>query len=498
MDWFTVDKEGLAKLMARKGGKAFVFFELLQNAWDTDATRVDIHTEVIKGRPLVRVTVKDDDPEGFANLTHAYTLFAESAKKDDPEKRGRFNLGEKLVLSLCEEAEIRTTKGMVRFDKDGRSSSNQAASRLEKGSVFTALVRMTRAEYDEAVRALGTAIQPHDKDTYFNDEPFATRKQVVSFPLPLKTEIADSEGQLRPTIRSALVALHEVRENEVPTLYEMGIPIVELTGGEPWHINIHQKVPLNVDRDNVTPAYLRDLRTAVLNHTHQYLADSDSASQTWVREAMADAKVDKAAVQKVIKERFGEKVVSADPSDPEGTKIAAHEGFTVVPGGALSKAEWENVRRDKAILPAGKVTPSRPQATAEHFEKLETLTLGMKSFELFAKALAAVLLGKEVELGVSFVKTDATFLAKFQADARKPVLQMNVEHLKEAWFENGVNEEQLDLMLHEFGHFYSGDHLSKAYNDALSSLGARLAFCVLNSPLLLTGYSWGLTWSKRP
>jgi hypothetical protein len=490
MDWFTVDKEGLAKLMARKGGKAFVFFELLQNAWDTDAQRIDITTEVIKGRPLVRVIVKDDDPEGFSNLAHAYTLFAESAKKGDPEKRGRFNLGEKLVLSLCEEAEIRTTKGMVCFDKEGRSSSNQSVSRLEKGSVFTGLLRMTREEYNEAVRALATVIPPHDKATFFNNEPVADRKFIEGFTAQLKTEIADEEGQLRPTMRKTLITLHTPNAGETPSLYEMGIPIVELTGGEPWHINVHQKVPLNTDRDNVTPSYLRDLRTLVLNHMHEYLDDADKASQAWVREAAADPKVTKEAVEKVVKERFGEKVVAYDPSDPEGSKIAAHEGFTVVPGGSLSKGEWDNIKRDKVIQPAGKVTPSKPQATAEHFQRLEVLTSGMKLFEKFAKALALMLLGKQVELAVSFVKTDASFLAKFRTDSNRPALQMNVEALGEGWFENGVNEEQLDLMLHEFGHFYSSDHLSKAYNDALSSLGARLAFLIQAQPRLLLDLEW--------
>ena len=35
MQWFDVDKAGLAKLLARKG-KEFVLFELVQNAWDED------------------------------------------------------------------------------------------------------------------------------------------------------------------------------------------------------------------------------------------------------------------------------------------------------------------------------------------------------------------------------------------------------------------------------------------------------------------------------
>ena len=37
--------------------------------------------------------VEDDSPDGFRDLTEAYTIFAESYKKVDPEKRGAFNIG---------------------------------------------------------------------------------------------------------------------------------------------------------------------------------------------------------------------------------------------------------------------------------------------------------------------------------------------------------------------------------------------------------------------
>lgn len=63
----------------------------------------------VAGRALLEVT--DDSPEGFADLTHAYTLFAESAKKGDPLKRGPFNLGEKLVLAISDTVQIATTTG---------------------------------------------------------------------------------------------------------------------------------------------------------------------------------------------------------------------------------------------------------------------------------------------------------------------------------------------------------------------------------------------------
>src|SRR5580765_1522266 len=91
--WFDVDREGLAKLMERRG-KAFVLHELVQNCLDTEATKIEIQVEALPmSRTLTRISVEDDDPEGFKDLRHAFTLFAESLKKGDPEKRGRFNLG---------------------------------------------------------------------------------------------------------------------------------------------------------------------------------------------------------------------------------------------------------------------------------------------------------------------------------------------------------------------------------------------------------------------
>jgi hypothetical protein len=69
--WFDVDKEGLAKLVERRG-KAFILHELLQNAWDcSGVTQVHVDLHPVEGRALVNLSVQDDHPDGFANLAHA-------------------------------------------------------------------------------------------------------------------------------------------------------------------------------------------------------------------------------------------------------------------------------------------------------------------------------------------------------------------------------------------------------------------------------------------
>ena len=132
-DWFTVDRKGLAKLLERRG-KEFVVYELLSNALDTEAKEISIDLKARPGKRVADLIVVDDHPDGWRNLDHAYTLFAESEKKGDAEKRGRFNLGEKLVLALCEEAAISTTTGTVTFNGDGRRRDPTSRCRPRKPS----------------------------------------------------------------------------------------------------------------------------------------------------------------------------------------------------------------------------------------------------------------------------------------------------------------------------------------------------------------------------
>src|ERR1051326_2762588 len=108
--WFEVDRQGLAQILERKG-KEFALFELIQNGWDeSGVTKVSVSLQY-QGRNKARLAVEDDAPDGFKDLSHAFTLFADSAKKANPEQRGRFNFGEKLVLAISDEVTTRTTEG---------------------------------------------------------------------------------------------------------------------------------------------------------------------------------------------------------------------------------------------------------------------------------------------------------------------------------------------------------------------------------------------------
>ncbi len=53
----------------------------------------------------------------------------------------------------------------------------------------------------------------------------------------------------------------------------------------------------------------------------------------------------------------------------------------------------------------------------------------------------------------------------------------------------GASEDVDRLLIHEFGHKYSGDHLSVEYHDALCRLGARLKRLAMEKPEAIRRFS---------
>ena len=111
------------------------------SAQSTNSAEAALKAAQVPGQALAELTVEDDSAEGFKDLSHAYTLFAASNKRGNPEQRGQFNLGEKLVLAVCTRASICTTKGTIVFDPD-QGRTEQPDQKRERGSVFQGRVKI--------------------------------------------------------------------------------------------------------------------------------------------------------------------------------------------------------------------------------------------------------------------------------------------------------------------------------------------------------------------
>lgn len=469
MDWFAVDKEGLAALLERKG-KAHAVLELIQNAWDAPGT-TEVKVTLLShatARGRAELAVEDNSPDGFADLTHAFTLFAPSEKVHDETKRGRFNLGEKLVLAICDDAVVSSTKGAFRFDSKGRTPLRQ---KRDFGSLFSARIRLTKAEVAEVESLFFSLIPPHGTTTTFNGQALPHRSPVRTFQVNLPTERADEDGILRRTRRNTWVNLYETVGDETPHIYELGIPVVEYDGK--FHVDIAQKVPLTFERDNVTPAYLREIYVAIVNEAHDLLSKGD-VTESWVRVAASDERVDDAAVRDITVKRFGEKTVAYDPSDPQANAEAVLKGYTVIHGGMLSKGEWANVKRGGLIRPAGQVTPSNStmESSPDGVPPLsqDDWTPSMFHVANYAACLAKELLGVDIKVYVYRMP----FGQRSAAWYGRGSLSFNLTVLGHSWF-NEPNQQKVDaLLIHEFAHHNVADHLSESFHDECCRLGAKL------------------------
>lgn len=471
-NWFEVDKEGLAKILERKG-KEFAVFELVQNAWDEPGvSKVSISLKSLAyNRALL--TVEDDAPEGFRDLRHAFTLFAESVKKRNPEQRGRFNLGEKLVLAISDEVIISTTRGGIRFDKDGRHRLRRCQA---VGSRIECQMRLSREECNHIDQQIGRLIPPQSIAVIYNGGVLPSRPPLTQFRETLATETANETGMLRRIQRETAMTIYLPLSGERATLYEMGIPVVETN--DKWHYDIGQKVPLTLDRENIPPSFLKAVRVAVFNQMHRQLLPEDTNTE-WAEQAVASPDCASEAVQSYMEKRFGSKRVAFDPSDPEANKIAVSQGYTLVTGGMMSGAAWRNAKAVAAILPAGQVTPSAKVWTGEDDPHAKDFcdwigeanwTDGMCTIAAYAKRVAQEVLKRSIVVKFCCAPHHLG-AASYGPDG---VLILNKLRLGSAWFEQGITDSVVHLLIHEFGHQYSGDHLSSEYHEALCRIGATL------------------------
>jgi hypothetical protein len=485
---FEVSKVGLSKLLTRRGGKARAVSELIQNSWDETPTRVSVELAPVPGRRAYRLIVEDDAPGGFADLTHAYTLFAESAKKRYPALRGRFNLGEKLVVALCNEAEISTVSGTIAFA--GNERRHYPRRTRERGSRFSGVIPMTRQEARECAEAMRRLIPPPEVATYFNGEQLPPRTGVLSFQATLETERADADGNLHRAQRQTTVTLYEPREGERATIYEIGIPVVELAGDDRWHIDVAQKVPLSLERDNVRPSYLRALRAEVFNHTSQLLREDD-ADARWLDDAMTDRRAAPQALGRTLDLRFGTKRVVFDPNDPEANHRAVAAGYTVISPRGLPKGLSAKARELALVKTAGEVTPSpRPYSDDPNAPVRRALpepewTGSMRNIAAYAQTLARRLLDTDINVAM----VDDPACRNFRAAYGHRQLDFNARVLGRKWFEQGPADPVNRLLIHEFAHHYEMNHLSERYYDAMCDLGAKLTRLALEEPDLFARFT---------
>ena len=460
-NWFEVDKKGLQQVQSEKD-KFFIIKELVSNSFDEDITvcKFWVHKNT---QHKSYISCLDNSKDGFRDLKDSYTMFAPSYKKGIVEKRGRFNVGEKFALAMFKYAHIKSTTGSVKFLDDG--SRKRSSIRTVEGTEFYGELKLSWDEIIELKDKAKTIIPPVGVKYSVNGDDVVRPNTYKSFTENLPTVVSDDEGNL---VRSSRNTNIELFKTDKHFIYEMGIPVVETDIG--FSINVDQKIPLNKDRDNVSPSYLKKLKTYVLNHTSSDLTD-EQAKSAWVTEALENADVD--AVKDVVESRYGEDAVVFDMSDHEANKKAFADDVNVITGGSFNSRVWDNIKRTREehkdfARPSGLVGKYASPKITGGAKEIDTYTDGMKEVIAYAKELHLYLFNSSCS--VSIHNGNGALATYGRGD-----LQFSYKMLGKKWFDLTNNKQNiLELIIHEFGHWYSLDHLSEKYYDGLCEIGAKL------------------------
>ncbi len=345
------------------------------------------------------------------------------------------------------------------------------------------------AEIKECVKTTQLFIPPEQIVTTINGKKLPVRKPIASVEATLATEFENGQGQYRRTRRATVIHVYEPLPAEEASLYEMGLPVVET--GDRWHYDIQQRVPLNADRDNVQPSFLRDVRAAVVNALSDKVGEEDAA-EPWARDATQSSRIEKQAFERVMHKRHGRKLVVRSVNDAEANHVAAAHGYEVLAGGALTGDEWRNAKRFESFQAASRAFPTDSPTSGSGSKSTtipeEKWTPGMRRLAEYVERIGRELVGGLV---VRIVRDSGN--RRFSAWYSQKEITFNLQRLGHRFFNDfPANLERVNsLLLHEIAHERESDHLSDRYHSAICDFGATLTQLALDKSKLFRGAAAG-------
>jgi hypothetical protein len=446
-----VDKDGLREATGHLPPERLVF-ELIQNALDENSTTCTV--TITQQKLMTRVSVSDDNPDGFKDLSDAHTLFRSTGKRSDPTKRGRFNLGEKIVFARAIKAAIITTKGTVSFDQKGRHES--AKAQPTGSTIVVDFPRWKEREFNQCIDVLRSILIPKGYKLTLNGEdiPYRGPKKVIE--TTLATEVLkDHDGTLAMTRtrRKTTVHFHPACR-EKAHLYEMGLPVCPIDGR--YDADVQQKIPQSQDRTLVSDSYIQDIYAEMLTAFQDDLDEQDLGSSA-VKAALEDDRVAPDVAQKVFRAQFGDNAVIQSPFDPDANQEAARAGAMIVSGRTFGSAVNDKLRsagiqttteaysRDRDVLTGGGLMPDGYKDVADNPAR--------EQVRKFVDMLSRKIYGRPC--AVSFAQWFSSTLAIYQHGAG---ITFNVRHPSMAQIQSAIVSRGSAPVLHELAHCMGSGH----------------------------------------
>lgn len=438
-NWFAVSPDGLSEHYK----KEYIARELLANAFDEEAREIiftmeEAFTEQFPRQFVIKIC--DNDPEGFDNIDDMFTLFRRTKKVDDTQVRGRFNHGEKGVLSLCNRAILTSTKGTVIFNPDGSRTVDETI-RTERGSDLKFWVDLDEQEFAYLSNYINyIKIPPYVKVIYLGKE-YRYEKPLFKIPATLQTWKSD---QKRPYYKNTEVYIYPKMDGEAYIL-ELGIPIQRIN--YLYSVDIRQKVPLDTKRNAVKSSYLEDLYGQLGNHEFVIeKIEDDDLGEDFVAITLSSSKLNDESAVKLVERKMGsKKLMIANPFDQKANEKAVVHGYTLIQSRDVPKASRE------AIKNAGVKTTSeafKVNLVDSVMVPRTKWTDGMRWNEEFAKRFAKFAIHRAITVHYHD-NPECSESASYGAGN----LKYNVGTLGKGFFDADAKiEDMSSLLIHELAH----------------------------------------------
>lgn len=467
---FAVSESGMRELNGSREPWDLVK-ELIQNAWDEVplATECRVIVEPQPDGTNTLVTVADDGP-GFSDIADAYTLMGHTRKRLDPTQRGRFNIGEKDVISVAIEAVIETAHKTVTFPRAG--SRTVADNSRRQGTLVSVLMPWRRDQSRELVDRLQRFRCTNTCRLFVNDREVLSRPAAAirSISLPTVTQDGPNQPMRTQQRRTDIHLIEPPAGSSERWLYEMGIPVQTIDCS--WDVDVMQKIPLSQQRDNVSEAYLNRIYAEVLNAGHQRLERGEFDAQ-WVKRAIEHPQITPPAVKATFRGRYDSDLGVFATLDGDANARAREAGYAVVSGG-LSKKEIEAFRKHAGVKDSDVVFPTPPPPRIDYAAEPDS------NQAKFADWVVKMSSHCNLQAAVRYFDEPGNArLADCSATTTSPTLRFNAARLGPEFFEPPYDSfKHWDLLFHELGHALaigSTTPHGEAWGDGVSKASAMIA-----------------------
>jgi hypothetical protein len=468
--WFDIDNAGWKRMNAGRPPYELVK-ELIQNVLDESFNIVNIDYEFKDN--VFSLCIEDDIEGGFANSSLITTVFMTS-KEDSHLKRGRKGRGLKEFLSVCKTAKVETVGKTVEFCSD--STRKEYVNNRTVGTKISCAI-VEEGWNQEAVISINNFLKRvivYSGKIFVNGKLIKDKVKIAKKGhCYLMTQIIRDNKQIDIS-EYTTISIYDKSDKD-GWIYEMGIPVC--TTDIPYDVDIHQRIPLNDNRNEIGKYYLKMVKLYVVQALIDQLSKKDYIG--WASETFNSYYNYNIDERKVILSKFiNDKTLVKSKSRIVNDR-AKQKGFELFDIGMYNdglKDFFENEVKlaDKIISDIEKFTKELDvEPTETEFEFISKLE------DLIKKAI-----DKEIKIGIiekpKDIVSDNVTLAIHGYNGDLPYIKYNRIALSKKVFENPYGEKALDILIHELGHEDSNEHEFNFIN-AVTKYAGKIASYLANN-----------------